>query len=424
MPKISDGVRIYNDPTAREAARIGLANTKDTIYRMLDTHWRQRPELDQFTFGAMMWAGAIQNPGDASIASFLTKLFVTIHRAGLIYNASRSGSTLTLHDAAANNLPLGSFLSGGGRIIIQLPVRTAYDDAGTAFFNWLTAEVRAAGRLITRSAATHALSDRSPAVPLFGNRQYRLAEERGKMTGLRGFFKNAIEHNHYGVNIALGGDGNKNPFNGNIVRADGAHGHLYIYHNPKNVGQCAGIMVGAENSAPHIMSQTMVPHDIRAISEDYSPCGTRKWTALTSGPNSRSEAMIVDLSDGWTWLQPFVAQFALAHLDDTPTATLAALRGDDYQRTVIYAVKDVLRLPGLPATRKAALEAHLQVLLTTQGLTKKRLREILTECGKQMGVTDPFITASGQMTPALKTAVPAAVQSAMSACSTGWPHAA
>lgn len=47
-----------------------------------------------------------------------------------------------------------------------------------------------------------------------------------------------------------------------------------MYFNPKDVGRCAGMMIGGENSGVGAMSQAFVGHGAKAVSEDFSPAGT------------------------------------------------------------------------------------------------------------------------------------------------------
>ncbi|MFH5926831.1 hypothetical protein [Roseomonas xinghualingensis] len=421
MHKITAGVRDYENQLERGQLSLGPApRSREEAVKLLRAHWATRSEMDQFCFDAMMWCGAIRSPGHSSIAAFLRKLFGVLQHRGVTYNTSTQSNAPQWRDGAMDNLPTASFLSHGGRVIIQLPVRTAYDDAGTAFFDWLVSDVRQAGLLITRSAATHALADRPDSISLRGTRRYRITEKRGKLTGIRGAIKNGLgENNHFGVNVALGGAGNNNPFSGNIILPNGAHGHLYIYFNPKEVGQCGGIMVGCENSAPHVTSQTFVAHDWRAISEEFSPCGTKKWPDIAAGPNPKAEAMVVDLSDGWTWMRGIAEGFDEAYLDYTPLPVSPATSTFDEQRLLIYAVKDVLQIQTLAKPRRTALEGHLNTLRNTEGYTRQQLTSILQECGKVLGIVNPNV-AAGSLTNAIAIAVPTPVQDVFSACRTGW----
>lgn len=396
MPaKISNGVRMYQDALAQlpvgQTLVGGVPTSRNEAIGYLDAFWRGKPDSDQYDFDAMMWYGALTNPGSPAIGTFMTRLFTVLYFAGILYNKSRDKGSHDWHQFAGT-IPIASALGHGGRIIIQLPVRTEARNSARAFFDWLVGDVRASGELITRSAATHALAHREKSLPLHGQRRMRLAEMRGKMTGLRGAFKGIYENNHYGVNVPLGGAGNTNPFSGNRIAADGAHGHVYIYYNPKEPGQCGGMMIGCENSAPGATSQTFVTHDFRAISESYSPCGTSKWPNLTSGPNAKAEAMFIDLSDGWSWLRSKVIQFDNSFLDYAPNAVGAGFNPDSQVWALIHAIQDVLANPAYRRHRKF-FESTLKRVLKDD-VNQALLDEITMTCeqlvrGESFGRSGP-----------------------------------
>lgn len=346
--KISDGVRMYQQVLSQLPAGQtlvgGVPTNRNEAIGFLDAFWRGKPDSDQYDFDAMMWYGALTNPGSPAIGTFLNRLFTVLYFAGILYNKSRDRGSHDWHQFAGS-IPIASALGHGGRIIIQLPVRTEARNSARAFFDWLVGDVRASGELITRTAATHALAHRKKSLPLVGQRRMRVAEMRGKMTGLRSVFKGIYEKNHFGVNVPLGGAGNTNPVSGNRIAADGGHGHVYIYYNPKEPGQCGCMMIGCENSAPGATSQTFVKHDARAISEAYSPCGTSKWPNLVSGPNPKAEAMFIDLSDGWNWLQGKVNQFNNTFVDHAPEPVGAGFNPTSQVWALIYALQDVLANP-------------------------------------------------------------------------------
>lgn len=344
--KISDGVNRYQALAQLPEGQTligGVPTNRNEAVELLDRFWRGKPDSDQYDFDAMMWYGALTNPGSPAIGLFLRKLFTVLYFAGILYNTSRTGSH-SWHQFAGS-IPIASALGHGGRIIIQLPVRTDARNSARAFFDWLVGDVRTSRELITRTAATHAIAHREKSLPLVGQRRMRVAEMRGKKTGLRSVFKGIYEKNHFGVNVPLGGAGNTNPVSGNRIAADGGHGHVYIYYNPKEPGQCGSMMIGCENSAPGATSQTFVKHDARAISESYSPCGTSKWPNLGSGPNAKAEAMFIDLSDGWTWLQGRVIRFNNTLVDHAPNPVSADFNPQSQVWTLIYALQDVLANP-------------------------------------------------------------------------------
>ena len=436
MPKVSDGVALFNQVgdlgrgnVVLEAVPTNNAEANASLAR----YWRMKRHQAQYEWDVAAWYGALTQPGHYSIAACLLKLFTVLRNAGVYYDKGTVPGIYDWRDCAvasppnmATGIPLGSILAHGGRLLIQLPVRTEHDDQGQAFFNWLTEEARASQTCVSRTTATHALKAREKALLLpAAGRKFRIEEKRGKKSGLRGMLKTKImkEENHWGVNLALFGSGRTNWFSGNTVDANGGHGHLYLYFNAKDVGQCGGMMVGGENSGVGAMSQTFVGHGAKAVSEDYSPAGTFKWPAMNHGPKHMIEEFLVDLSDGWTWLRGLENQFDPAWLDHTPLPVGAA-RPDDMLRRVIYAVTDVLDdLPGrVTSTEKRRLEAHKATLLSARNLPRATVSAIMKECLEAFGFRNVNIDVNGNYTASNSTSisVPLPLQSTISACKASW----
>lgn len=436
MPKVSDGVALYNAVGTTMGPGMTITGTvptnNATANASLYAYWNGKAHTAQYDWDAAAWYGAIANPGHASIATFLRKLFTVLQQAGVYYDKGTVAGNYDWQDVSVpdtnmpNGIPLGAILAHGGRLIIQLPVRTEHDDQGTAFFNWLTHEVRQSNMCRPRTTATHALDHREPALRIAGGpRRFRTKEKRGKATGIRGAMKTKImgEENHWGVNLALFGSGRRNWFSNNVVDHNGGHGHLYIYFNKKGVGQCPGIMVGGENSGVGAMSQTFVGHGAKAVSEDFSPAGTYKWPRMDHGPNHMIEEFLVDLTDGWTWLQGLVAGFVDADLDNT-TQPVGAMRTGDALRQVIYAITDLLDAPpgnvGFLAKRR--LEAHKETLLKAHNLPRATISAIMKECLEAYGLQNVTININGVAASSnqLTTAVPLPLANTIAACRTNW----
>lgn len=402
-------------PTNNQQANAALAG-----------YWQNRQHTEQYDWDVAAWYGAYMSPGDASIQACLAKVFTVLQIAGVRYDNGTVPGTYQWRDCADQGIPLGAILAHGGRLLIQLPVRTAHSNSGQDFFNWLTQEARTAGTCVSRTTATHALSNRAPSRLLEGERRFRIAEERGKTSGIRGAIKTKVfgEHNHWGVNLALFGSGRTNWFSGNTVDHLGGHGHLYMYFNSKDVGQCAGMMLGGENSGVGAMSQTFVGHGAKAVSEDFSPAGTYKWPAMNHGPNHMIEEFIVDLSDGWQHLMGQEAHFDPAHLDHTPAAASTALLQTDLLRLVIYAVTDMLEasLGNLGYWAKRRLEAHRDTLLNSNNLPRATISAILKECFEACGCTNVTINNNtGAIAgTALTMAVPRHMQTTITTIQSNW----
>ncbi len=427
MPKISSGTTAYTQNRMLPAGQTlhgGRGTSYTTANQLLTNYWAVQPHTNQYEWDVAAWYGAYMSPGHVSRQQLLAKLFTVMDLAGVMYDNGNARGTYAWRDCATQGIPLGAILAHGGRMLIQLPMRTATDDQGTAFFNWLTQEVSAAGTLVDRTAATHALSHRAPSIPFHGARRFRIAEERGKLTGIRASLKTkGGERNHFGVNLPLFGAGNTNWFSGNTVDANGGHGHLYIYFNPKGVGQCAGIMIGGENSGVGATSQTFVGHDFRAKSEKFSPAGTYKWPDMDHGPNHMVEEFVVDLSDGWTWLQGQEAFFDPLRLDFTPTAVSAAFTQIDPKRIIAYALTDLLDQPGrLSSSAKKRVQAQLDIILNAANLPRAALQSILRECYAALGTPVAQNALNGLITPTapITVAVPQSMQDVINASTTHW----
>ena len=435
MVKVADGVALYNNVGVLPAGGtlIGSVPTNNaTANAALYNFWKDKAQSEQYDWDVAAWYGAIASPGHASIATFLRKLMTVLQQAGVFYDKGTVSGIYDWRDTSVGDanmlsgIPLGSILAHGGRLIIQLPVRTQNNDPCTDFFNWLTHEVRASNMCAPRTTATHALKHRAPALAIAGGpRRFRTTEQRGKSTGIRGAIKTKImkEANHWGVNLALFGSGRTNWFSGNTVNHNGGHGHLYIYVNPKDVGQCGGIMVGGENSGVGAMSQTFVGHGAKAVSEDFSPAGTYKWPKMNHGPRHMIEEFLVDLTDGWNWLPALEPGFVNTQLDNT-CQPVGAMRTNDALRQVIYTVIDLLDSPpgNLGFMAKRRLESHKDTLLNANNLPRATVSAIMKECLEACGLQNVVIQINGgfQASNLLTAPIPIGLNTTINTCRANW----
>jgi hypothetical protein len=269
----------------------------------------------QFDLDAAMWYGAIKT---GPYKMFLTKLFHIFYYAGVIYHGMNEGWQDWSFNPFGN---VASLLSHGQRVLVQIPTR---QKGGDQLWTWLSQP----DQIPHRFMATHGQSVLSTPVDLIkGHRQY-VEEKKGNDQAV----SSAVLRRHYGVNVALGGEGNRNPFSAKNddavpsykpIRADGLNGHVYINYMAPEENVVGGMLVGCENAKsggknPH----TGAKHGMGAA-QKVSACGGMKWSALKCGPSQEYNGFICDLTDRGrdiSWL--LGAKFFDPDLLDQPTKPL------------------------------------------------------------------------------------------------------
>jgi hypothetical protein len=204
------------------------------------------------------------------------------------------------------NIPIAAAISHTARVLVQLP-RLNPQDANSNIWAWLNQE----NSIRTRGAATHGIEyvtgEMVNAVP-------KKVKERKALTGMR--------DNHYYMNVALGGQGYRNPFSGNLIDAQGQHGHLYLCYKAPTAEKVGGLLIATEQSAP---ADVMLPN-ANAFAQfalakqgvddqwggthglgghnTYSATGGNDWTKdnlAGRGPDQYIDGMYVDLSKNYQY---------------------------------------------------------------------------------------------------------------------------
>ncbi|MFN7726932.1 MAG: hypothetical protein ACK5QH_17890 [Rubrivivax sp.] len=254
----------------------------------------------QFELDAAMWYGAIMT-GPNSYTTL--RLFHLFYYAGVIYRAGKGEGEW---DDWSNNGfgNLASLLSHGGRVTVQIPTLA---QGGGALWAWLNQD----NEIQPRGYATHGL-DTQAEVGIFRGHKMRIIEKGA--SGKLGFFKGAyqsvkghVQGRHYSYNVALGGEGNMNPFSASTdltaatfkpIKGDGLNGHVYINYMPPTQTEYGGLLVGCENaehgkgSNPH----TKAGHGLGGA-QKVSAAGGFKWTKLKCGPMKEYGGLVCDLTD-------------------------------------------------------------------------------------------------------------------------------
>lgn len=242
-------------------------------------------------------------------AGVLKRLALVIGSGDMQINSG--GHNLSASD---NTLPIASYMAGhAGRVMIEIP--PAGKGSEHQFFNWLTsgdsktnpndhhnpnvstnfsgAEAETDGKIIfNRRAATHA------AVVKDG----KMVEK--KTNAAYEFFADVIpsfvsERKHWGMNIAAGGYGEKD-VHGNEIKADGAHGHLYMYYQPPTKDKPGAILVGLEGTEPHVKGE-LGEHSLVGAADKLTAFGGKKWNgSKVLDDQSKGKVAVNDKYSGLT----------------------------------------------------------------------------------------------------------------------------
>lgn len=202
------------------------------------------------------------------------------------------------------NMPICAVLSHGGRVMIQIshhhncwPYLWGKDNESDA--NEVAKEYK-------RAASTHSVGLTKSHEVIDINGYYckkGIMELKGgiktgfkkvaSISATKGRKAAGLSGQHYGINVAMGGTGNYNPFSGNQISANGSHGHLYIYYAPPTETKYGGLLIGLEDSAapdvgPETTGQTFHSHGIGST-EEYLATGGKKWDSKRNPENGVNE---------------------------------------------------------------------------------------------------------------------------------------
>lgn len=293
----------------REIKGTAVTGSANMEHRLLWLHHRSAQQ--QFELDTAMWYGAYQFCRNNDKKYLIARIFMVLQWGGLFFQRDQAWSTWN-----GSGIPLASALSHGGRVIVQLPPGQPARD----FWNWLWGNLNPEQN--HRSAATHGATYNKRAEIVRTKLKFYKEDKLGSLSPRA---QNAFTGYQYGVNIGLGGDGNRNPFSGLVIDDQGEHGHLYLYFRPENDYNSL-CMIACEDSAPmdryhgtlrglfrgdFATGQTGHAHKFGG-SGAFSGTGGKKWEQkgwTNNGPDDKINGMFIDLSSAgsWNWVagQPF-----------------------------------------------------------------------------------------------------------------------
>lgn len=198
--------------------------------------FRQYSELECQMLDVGWWYGAM-TAGSGGNNSIVNRMFAILWHGGLYYRPKNG----TWRPWSDTEMPIATALSRSGGVVVQYQQRFQPDPANLnrqqpvnpRLWEWLF-ENQQPDR---RSHATHGIE--RGGYGTMPNDQPKNFKENKKDEG-----------NHWGINLAGGGLGNRNPITGTQILEDGRHGHLYFCHTAATMNQPGGFLVKAESSAP------------------------------------------------------------------------------------------------------------------------------------------------------------------------------
>jgi hypothetical protein len=240
---------------------------------------------------------------------FLERIFKILRWGPLLYREKKSQAAFKPWPH-----PLAVALSHGGRILIQLPRGDQRQKEGEGageplaqrVWRWLIGDAPCK----ERAAATHGIDE------LLGTPDEVCANPRSRKWLLEAGTLAGGGLQHWGVNIALGGEGQTSPFarlyafdlqeeaqRQNLrSQADGRHGHVYLGYK-RAVGRAhGGILIGVEGSEPGKWDVLGHFHGPSGTSSPISMAGGIKFKHLNRAHvPKQADCMFVDLASQGNW---------------------------------------------------------------------------------------------------------------------------
>jgi len=230
----------------------------------------------QFDRDIALITAAINQPGaDPFSATLLKKLYTLLHFGNLHYKRDDKWHPW--------DMPLAAAICHGARITVQFP-----DELSESIHAWLFADIDDLSPY-KRLAASHDVEEcKEDCDPVKIVREVKLkkaknalfigqelltrAVESAPYWGKRISKEIVSERRLYGINLALGGDGEICPFGKNeIIQNDGGNGHLYLEVHTSVPGTRKGaLLFGIEQSAPHVESAHGFGHGASATHHAFT----------------------------------------------------------------------------------------------------------------------------------------------------------
>lgn len=186
----------------------------------------------QFLMDVAMWYGCLFKQPDQISKRWkhdaICRMFTVLLKGGLMVKRSDRHPLKWLPWSNIEG-PVASVISHTARVLVLLPANL------NQFWQWLWN----AQTPQSRAAATHGIERLTAPEKIYLNKMKPVKETKEGGTC-----------DHFGINLALGGEGNRNPVSGNLIYPDGQHGHLYFALSKNLFNGRKALLIATEQSAP------------------------------------------------------------------------------------------------------------------------------------------------------------------------------
>lgn len=260
---------------------------------------------EHFTTDTRKWEetmkSGLQDP--AKINALKKTLFLYGASGMEVTGPVMSGEEIKSHTrvASENKMPISQYFSGHmGRVYMSLPA-----SSGQTTLDWIAGDNKnSAGEAVvySRFAATHAGEVNSDG---------KVVEK--KLSASQAFTTGMTSRTHYGMDVAMGGEGNRFlAAPDTTIKDDGTSGHVYYNLNKGNFGDSLGC--GLEGTAPG-KSGPLGAHSFVGAADEFGALEGAKYSIKFNPQNSQCKNFITTYLDQTPGIDPLAAEKLRKHYE-------------------------------------------------------------------------------------------------------------
>lgn len=327
-------------------------NKNTSLYKHVrDTsHERNSKAENQFARVVDYIGKNLENPGPENdgflngplAANILKKWMFAIAHCDVAYKRKGQWNWFSQpHDN--KEVPVAGIISG----VVRMTIEFDHPDTAKQFFHRFLWEEKP----YARAAATHGAIELPKPEELSGiNMSRHFIETKPSLItagAYAAYLKmTSMEEGHYGINLALGGYGNKHYLSGREIDNKGENGHIYMYYLPQGA-----VLIGIEQSAPSDCAAPEVKtyfgsvydnvgggHDMMGTPNDFGPVGNDCFAKKPKGheeegvtqygPDEYYKSMHMFINSAQlNWItENFPIRYSELQIDQKPLGTIRDLK--------------------------------------------------------------------------------------------------